>query len=84
MKSFEVTPVQDISCGAHYLLQNIHVAFFGGNQVWATRWRNLLRKSKSIANMLIHRNPTWGRCSDAAAFGAVLDIDLAEVFSLSA
>ncbi|MNG07491.1 hypothetical protein D3C84_907940 [compost metagenome] len=38
--------------------------------------------SERFANMFIHIDPARCRCARAATFGAVLDVDLAPVFSL--
>lgn len=54
MKAFEVMCVQDIPCWAYHLLQHAYIAFVSRNQVSAARRRNPLRKSKRIANVLIH------------------------------
>lgn len=57
MKTFKVVCMENVPRGADDVLQNVQKAFIWCNQVSATHWRNLRRKSKRIANMLIYRNP---------------------------
>ncbi|WP_225775882.1 hypothetical protein [Pseudomonas sp. Marseille-Q5115] len=57
-------------------LKNAQVAFVRSNEAAATSRRHLLRKLKRATNMVVHRNPAMCLCTGAAAFGAVLNVDL--------
>ncbi|MNP21784.1 hypothetical protein D3C76_1144170 [compost metagenome] len=76
--------MQDVPRRADDFLQNIQVAFMWRNQVAATSGRHPLCKSKRALNMFVHRNPARCRGTGAATFGAVLNVDLAAGFSLTA
>ncbi|MNT70143.1 hypothetical protein D3C72_2084990 [compost metagenome] len=84
MEAFQVVCMQDVSRRADDFLQDIQVGLVGCDQVAATHRRHLPCKLNGTSNMLVHRNPTWRRGAGAAAFSAVLDIDLVEDFSLTA
>src|SRR5471032_111855 len=77
VKAFEVVCFQDLSRWLCYFLQNVQIALVWSNQVAAIRGGYLQCKSKCATNMVIHLNPAVGRCTGAAAFCAILNIDFA-------
>ncbi|MNJ59378.1 hypothetical protein D3C77_550600 [compost metagenome] len=83
MEAFQVVCMQDVPRRADELLQDIQIGLMGCDQVAATHRRHLPCKLNGTSNIVVRRNPTWRRGTGTAAFGAVLDIDLVEDFSLT-
>lgn len=83
VKAFKVVLMEVVSGGANDSPLHIEVAFARCQQVAATVGGDMFGKPQCVASMLIHRDPTRRACPATATFGAVLDIDLAELFCLS-
>lgn len=83
VEAFEVVLMENLSCGANDSLLEIAAAFVRRKQVTATVWRQLFGVLERFANMVIHRDPARRGSAAAATLGAVLDIDLAELFGFT-
>ncbi|MNT95005.1 hypothetical protein D3C72_2368020 [compost metagenome] len=75
MEAFEVVCMQGGPRRSDGFLQKRQIAFVSSNQIAATRRRYLPCKPKSLANMLVHRNPAWSRGTGATTFGTILNVN---------
>ena len=79
MKALEPVLVQQVPRRADGCQLEVLVAFVRGQQVAAALRRGLCGKAQRLADVIIDGDPARGRCTAAAAFGVVLDIDPAEL-----
>lgn len=83
VETFETVPMEDVPCRTDDSPLEIEVAFVRCKQVVATVGRGMMGECQCTDDVIVHRDPARCRSTGSATFGAVLNVDLAELFGLT-